>query len=157
MPSYDQNYTQVVNNVTTGSFTGAEVWIIISCILAIFIGVGLYVMYLNPENEKNTTGNLQKLHRFFNFKITVIQPILKVLYLILAIAITLSAFAFIGTNFFKFMFLILFGNIALRIIFEVLLLLLTLTNNVSDINKKMTVVEENPKKKITKNKKDEGK
>lgn len=147
MPSYDQNYTQVVTNVSTGSFTGTEVWIIISCILAIFIGIGLYIIYLNPENEKNMKGNLEKIHQFFNFKITIIKPILKVLYLISAIAISLSAFAFIGTNFFKFIFIILFGNIVLRITFEILLLLITLTNNVSEINQKLKSVDEKPKKK----------
>lgn len=155
MPSYDYNYTQVVTDATTGSFTGTEVWIIISCILAVFGGLALYVMFLNPNNEKNVQGNLVKLHQFFNFKITIIQPILKVFYLICAIAITLSAFAYLGTNFFKFLFLIVFGNVGLRISFEVLLLLMTLTNNVSEINKKM--IEEKPKKKTSKNEKDEEK
>ena len=155
MPSYDQDYAQVVTNTASGSFTGTEVWIIISCILALFGGIALYVMYLNPNNEKNLQGNLIKLHQFFNFKITIIQPILKVLYLIAAIAITLSAFAYLGTNFFKFLFMIVFGNIGLRITFEVLLLIMTLTNNVSDINKKIKEVEEKPKKKTSKTEKTE--
>ena len=155
MPSYDQDYVQVVTDATNGSFTGTEVWIIISCILAVFGGIALYVMYLNPNNEKNLQGNLIKLHQFFNFKITIIQPILKVLYLIASIAITLSAFAYLGSNFFKFLFIMIFGNISLRITFEVLLLLITLTNNVSDINKKIKVVEEKPKKKTSKVEKNE--
>lgn len=157
MPSYDQDYVQVVTDATSGNFTGTEVWIIISCILAVFGGIALYVMFLTPKNEKNIQGNLVKLHQFFNFKITIIQPILKVLYLISAIAITLSAFAYLGSNFFKFLFIILFGNIVLRITFEVLLLLMTLTNNVSDINKKIKVIEEKPKKQNKKNEKDEEK
>lgn len=157
MPTYDQDYSQIINNATNGgSFTGTEVWIIISCILAIFGGIALYVLYLNPDNEKNVKENILKLHQFFNFKITIIQPILKILYLITAIAITLSSFAYIGTNFFKFLFILVFGNVALRITFEVLLLLITLTNNVSDINKKIPVKEEKIKKKTTP-KKDEAK
>lgn len=147
MPSYDQDYTQIVTTPTTGSFTGTEVWIIISCILAVIGGIALYVMYFNPKNEKNLQGDFVKLHKFFNFKITIIQPILKVLYLISAIAVTLGSFAYIGTNFFKFFFILVAGNIALRITFEVLLLLMTLTNNVSEINKKMPKEEEKPKKK----------
>ena len=127
MPSYDQDYVQVITDTSTGSFTATEVWIIISCILAVIGGVALYVMYLSPSNEKNFKGELIKVHQFFNFKITIIQPILKVLYLISAIAITLGAFAYIGSNFFKFLFILLAGNIGLRITFEVLLLLMTLT------------------------------
>jgi len=147
MPSYDQDYVQVVTDTTTGSFTGIEVWIIISLILAVIGGIALYVMYLNPQNEKNLKGELVKVHQFFNFKITIIQPILKVLYLISAIAVTLTSFAFIGSNFFKFVFILVVGNIGLRITFEVLLLLMTLTNNVSEINKKIPIVEEKAKKK----------
>lgn len=156
MPSYDQDYVQVITDTTTGSFTGTEVWIIISFILAIIGGIALYVMYLNPKNEKNLKGELVKVHQFFNFKITIIQPILKVLYLISAIAVTLASFAYIGSNFFKFVFILVVGNIGLRITFEVLLLLMTLTNNVSEINKKMPIVEEKAKKKTkTEKEKDE--
>lgn len=156
MPSYDQDYVQVVTDTTTGSFTGTEVWIIISLILAVIGGIALYVMYLNPKNEKNLKGELVKVHQFFNFKITIIQPILKVLYLISAIAVTLASFAYIGSNFFKFVFILVAGNIGLRITFEVLLLLITLTNNVSEINKKMPIVEEKAKKKTkTEKEKDE--
>lgn len=156
MPAYDQDYGQIVANTSSGSFTGTEVWIIISCILAVIGGIALYVMFLTPKNEKNIQGNLVKLHQFFNFKITIIQPILKVFYLICAIAVTLSAFAYLGTNFFKFAIVIVFGNIALRICFEVLLLLMTLTNNVNEINKKM-IIEEKPKRKTSKIEKDEEK
>lgn len=147
MPSYDQDYVQVITDTSTGSFTATEVWIIISCILAVIGGVALYVMYLSPSNEKNFKGELIKVHQFFNFKITIIQPILKVLYLISAIAVTLGAFAYIGSNFFKFLFILLAGNIGLRITFEVLLLLMTLTKDVHEINKKTKEVIEKPKKK----------
>ena len=156
MPSYDQDYVQTITDSTTGIFTGTEVWIIISVILAVIGGLALYVMYLNPKNEKNLKGDLVKVHQFFNFKITIIQPILKVLYLISAIAVTLASFAYIGSNFFKFIFILVAGNVGLRIAFEVLLLLLTLTNNVSEINKKMPIVEDKAKKK-TKTEKDEEK
>jgi len=156
MPSYDQDYVQTITDSTTGIFTGTEVWIIISVILAVIGGLALYVMYLNPKNEKNLKGDLVKVHQFFNFKITIIQPILKVLYLISAIAVTLASFAYIGSNFFKFIFILVAGNVGLRITFEVLLLLLTLTNNVSEINKKMPIIEDKAKKK-TKTEKDEEK
>jgi len=153
MPSYDQDYVQTITDSTTGIFTGTEVWIIISVILAVIGGLALYVMYLNPKNEKILKGDLVKVHQFFNFKITIIQPILKVLYLISAIAVTLASFAYIGSNFFKFIFILVAGNVGLRITFEVLLLLLTLTNNVSEINKKMPIIEDKAKKK-TKNEKE---
>ena len=154
MPNYDQDYVQVITDTTTGSFTATEVWVIISCILAVIGGIALYVMYLSPKNEKNFKGDLLKVHKFFNFKITIIQPILKVLYLISSIAVTLGAFAYIGSNFFKFLFILVVGNIGLRMTFEVLLLLMTLANNVHEINKKIPTIEEKPKK-ASKKEKDE--
>jgi len=152
MPTQDLDYVQTINDTTTGIFTATEVWIIISCILAVFGGIALYVMYLSPKNEKNFKGDLLKVHKFFNFKINIIQPILKVLYLISALAITLSSFAYIGSNFFKFIFVLIAGNIGLRITFEVLLLLMTLAYNVNEINKKIPVIEEKQKKESKKEK-----
>lgn len=154
MPNYDQDYVQIVTD-TTGNFTATEVWIIISCLLAIIGGLALYVMYLSPKNENNFKGDLLKVHQFFNFKITIIQPILKVLYLILSIAVTLGSFAFIGSNFFKFIFVLFAGNISLRITFEVLLMLITLTNNVNAINNKLPEKVKEDKSKRTKKEKDE--
>lgn len=152
MPSYDQDYVQVVNNATSGSFTGTEVWLIISLILAVIGGIALYVIYLNPSNEKNIKGNFLKVYEFFNFKITILEPILKVLYLISAIALTLGSFAYIGSNFFKFLFILLAGNIGLRITFEIILLLITLTSDVKAINKKIPIKEEKKKVKTEKEK-----
>lgn len=155
MPNYDQDYVQVITDTPAGSFTATEVWIIISCILAVIGGIALYVMYLSPKNEKNFKGDLLKVHKFFNFKITIIQPILKVLYLISSIAVTLGAFAYIGSNFFKFLFILVVGNIGLRMTFEVLLLLMTLANNVREINKKIPAIEEKTKKSSKKEKAEE--
>lgn len=146
MPTQDLDYVQSINDTTTGIFTATEVWIIISCILAVIGGLALYVMYLSPKYENNFKGDLLKIHKFFNFKITIIQPILKVLYLISAIAITLGAFAYIGSNFFKFLFILLAGNIGIRLTFELILMLITLTNNVNEINKKIPIIEEKEKK-----------
>ena len=152
MPAQDLDYVQGLNDTTTGIFTATEVWIIISCILAVIGGLALYVMYLTPKKEKDFKGDLLKIHKFFNFKITIIQPILKVLYLVSALAVTLASFAYIGSNFFKFLFILVVGNIGLRMMFEVLLLLMTLTNNVREINKKIPVMEEKVKKTNTKEK-----
>ena len=146
MPTQDLDYVQSLNDATTGVFTATEVWIIISCILAVIGGLALYVMYLSPKNEKNFKGDLLKIHKFFNFKITVIQPILKTLYLISALAVTLGSFAYIGSNFFKFLFILVVGNIGLRMTFEIIILLLTLVNNIREINKKIPVIEEKEKK-----------
>ena len=69
--------------------------------------------------------------------ITIIVLIFIVAYLVVAIAITLSSFSFIPINFFKFIGVLVFGNIMARLGFEMLLLILKLFTDVSEINKKI--------------------
>ena len=80
---------------------------------------------------------MAKLYEFVKFKKMYITTILKVSYLILAIFITLSSFSLISTSFVGFLLTLLFGNLVLRIAYEFSLVLLSIHENVSEINKKM--------------------
>lgn len=138
MPQYDTGsiVTGSIND-TVKSFSGSEVWVIISIILAVIGGILIFTTYFNKDKGKDYTGFKKTLYDFLNFKITIIEPIFKVLYFVLAIAITLSSFSYITVNFFEFIAVLVFGNIALRLSFELLLLVLNLFKDVSDINKKI--------------------
>lgn len=153
MPNYDENYVKNINDVVTGNFTGTQVWIIVSCILAIIGGIYIYFVFVNSKKDKYK-GILAQIHDFLNFKMTIFEAVLKIVYLIAAITITFSSFAYIGTNFFKFLYILIFGNLFLRITFEVLLKLFVLAKDVSSINKKMPDKVSNTVKK-TKTKKNE--
>lgn len=136
MPQYDIDSGITNTFKTSESFTLNEVWIIVSILLAVIGGIYIYNSYFNKNKEKKYSGNKKVLYDFINFKITIIEPIFKVLYLISALAITLISFSYITTNFFKFLGLIIFGNLILRLSFEMLLLILKLFKDVSEINKK---------------------
>ena len=151
MPNYDENYVKTITDVANGSFTGTQVWIIVSCILAFIGGLFLYIVFVRNKENKYS-GNLVKVHKFLNFKLTIFEAVLKVMYLVAALSLTLSSFAFIGTNFFTFIYLLIFWNLFLRITFEVLLKLFILAKDVSDINKK---IPQNEAEKKAKPKKDE--
>ena len=153
MPMYDDGYSQVINNVTEASFTGTQVWIIISCILAIIGGLFLYFAFINKKESEQKEGFIIKVHEFLNFKLTIFESILKILYIISVLAITLSSFAFITSNFFTFIYILVFGNLSLRIVFEVLLKLFILCKDVAEINKKTSSTKDVQKK--AKTKKDE--
>ena len=149
MPQYDTDsiITNTINN-TTKSFSISEVWIIVSVLLAVTGGIFLYINYFSIDKEKKYKGLKKVLFDFINFKFTIIEPIFKVLYLIIATALTLSSFSLITTNFFEFIALIVFGNIIIRIIFELLLLTLKLFKDVSNINEKLSKKEIKSKRKI---------
>ena len=139
-------------------------WLIISAILAIVGGIVAYVLFVSKKNEGEYSGFLSDLHDFLNFKKYFIEVILKVMYLITAIFITLGSFSFIGTSVALFFLMIIVGNITARISYELILMMLTIVNNTSEINKKLSQKnvqstgasgEEKRKKKISKTEEDE--
>ena len=138
MPQYDTDsiITNTISNPTT-SFSIYEVWIIISVLLAVIGGIFLFNTYFYKDKAKEYSGLKKVLYDFVNFKFTIIEPLFKVLYLIIAITLTLSSLSLITTNFFKFIGVLVFGNILVRLIFELLLLILKLFKDVSEINSKL--------------------
>lgn len=138
MPQYDTD--SIINNTlnnSTPSFSISEVWIIVSVLLAVIGGIILYNTYFSKNNEGKFTGIKKVLYDFVNFKFTIIEPIFKVLYLITAIFLTLSSLSLITTNFFEFIAVIVFGNIIVRLAFELLLLTLKMMKDISEINMKL--------------------
>lgn len=139
MPQYDidSGVTNTLTNYET-SFSISEVWIIVSVILAVIGGIFLYNTYFNKNKENSYKGLKKVLYDFVNFKITIIEPLFRVAYLITTIAITLCSFSYLTENFFKFISILVFGNIIVRLSFELMLLTLKLIKDVSEINSKMT-------------------
>lgn len=152
MPQYDINsgITNTISNTTT-SFSIGEVWTIVSILLAVIGGIFLYTTYFSKDKENTYTSFKKLLYDFFNFKITIIEPIFRVAYLITAIAITLCSFSYLTTNFFTFLGILVFGNIIARLSFEFFLLILKLFKDVSEINSKSSKKDKQPKVEFIKN------
>ena len=66
----------------------------------------------------------------------LIEPILKVSYIILAIFITLYSFNMITVSFISFLLTLVLGNIVLRLIYEWCLVLIMIWKNTTEINDK---------------------
>lgn len=155
MPQYDTSVITSSDITSTAkSFSMGEVWIIISILLAVIGGIFIFTNYFGKDKENSYTGFKKTLYDFLHFKLTIIEPIFRVLYFIVAIAITLSSFSFISVNFFTFIGVLVFGNIGARLAFELLLLTLKLFKDVSEINVKMgkneKVVKTKKEKKLDK-------
>ena len=119
-----------------GYSNGAEVWIIVSLILGVIGGILTYFLFLTKKNDGKFKGFVKWLYEFLSFKKMCIEVILKIIYLILTIYITLSSFAFTSSPAAFFGMLIL-GNLFIRILFEFSLLFLMMFNQVKEINDKM--------------------
>lgn len=146
MPQYDTDsiITNTIDNASK-SFSISEVWIIISVLLAIIGGIFLFTNYFTKDKEKEYKGLKKVIYDFINFKFTIIEPIFRVLYLITTIALTLSSLSLITENFFQFISVLVFGNLIVRLAFELLLLTLKLFKDVSEINSKMNNNDIKPK------------
>ena len=94
------------------------------------------ISYILPYNHKYKVF-LHILHQSESANTYVVHPVLKVSYLILAIYITLTSFELIGNSFMAFVLTLVFGNIILRVIYELSLVLLTICRNTTEINKKL--------------------
>lgn len=127
------------------SAIGAIIWVILSLVIAIAGGILIYVLFLNKKNEGKLTGFPKWLYEVLGFKKMLVEMLLKVSYLILAIYITLSSLAMIISNFFGFLFMLVGGNLMLRIGYEFALMTIIMCRNTTEMNanlKKLVPKEE---------------
>lgn len=129
------NYDYMMNS-TTSSIQGSVVWFIIAAVLAVIGGIVIYFLFVKSDKKENNKY-LAWFKDFADFKKMLIEPILKITYLILAIFITLYSFGLIGVSFVAFLLTLIFGNLLLRLAYETTLILLMICKNTTEINKKM--------------------
>ena len=120
------------------------IWAI--CIfLAILGGILLHFLFLNKKNEGQFQGFLGWLYDFLNFKKMLAEQILRVLYLISASFITLYALGLllfleggaVGDRLLMFLFMLVGGNVIARIMYELVLIVLIICRNTTEINEKL--------------------
>ena len=115
-------------------FAASGIWTIVSVILAIIGGIVLYFTFLSKKNEGKFTGFLGWLYDFLTFKKMMIENVLKILYIIVALFVTLSSFGLMSISFLAFLLTLVIGNVLTRVIYELLLVKLVICKNTT-INK----------------------
>lgn len=123
---------------SSNSMADASVWMIVSIILAIVGGILIYFLFLSKKNEGKFNGFVGWLYDFLSFKKMFMEALLKITYLIVALYITLSSFALIGSSFIGFLAMLIIGNVVARLVYEFSLLLLVICRNTTEINKKLS-------------------
>lgn len=134
--TYGTDFADISTTTPTKAASGM-IWVVISAILAVIGGIVLYFTFLSKKNEGKFTGFLGWMYDFLTFKKMMIENLLKILYLIAALFITLGSFALISTSFIAFLMTLVFGNIAARVVYELFLVTLVICRNTTDINKKL--------------------
>lgn len=139
--SYNSLYNTPSYTSTTSSSLisdGAAIWLLIAAILAVVGGILVYTMFLSKKNDNKLKGFKKRLYDFLKFDVLTIEVILKVTYLIAAIFVSLASFSYLGSDaWYMFFVQIVFGNIALRLCYELILITVLLWRNTEDIKKSL--------------------
>ncbi len=130
------NYGYTTTGYSSPSTSAAAViWLLIALIIAVIGGICLYFTVFSKKNEGKYKGFMAWLYDFVKFKKMYVATILKVTYMISAIFMTLAAFAFI-TQVLVFFGMLILGNLFLRVMYEFSLVLLSIHENVVELNEK---------------------
>ena len=134
---YDYDYIGgSSNNIGSATITsGAVIWIIVAAILAIVGGILTYFLFIKKDN-KGLNKKLVTLKELLDFRIMIIEPILKVLYLIGTIYVILFSFSFIGQSFLLFLIVLILGPITIRLVYEGFLIMIMIWKNTKEIAQK---------------------
>ena len=88
------------------------------------------------EVPSEITSQIPKLTNL-GFKKMMIENVLKILYIIVALFVTLSSFGLMSISFLAFLLTLVIGNVLTRVIYELLLVKLVICKNTTEINKKL--------------------
>ncbi|MCL2086319.1 MAG: hypothetical protein FWH05_01835 [Oscillospiraceae bacterium] len=110
---------------------------VLAVALGIVGGILLYTLFLNKNNEGKFSGFAGWLYEFLNFKKMLAEMLLKITYLMAACIVTLfSLFVILPSNFLYSIFVLVFGNVILRLGYEFSLVILIICRNTTEINNK---------------------
>lgn len=112
-------------------------WYIASIILAVIGALLVVTLFLTKQNKDKLKGFLKWLYDFLNFDFLTIELIIKALYAGVTIFVILNSFNFIAVDFLEFLKYLISGIILSRIVFELMLMLIKIWRNTTDINNKM--------------------
>ncbi len=112
---------------------------IISVVLAIAATVVAYILIIPNYRREKLNGFFRWIHDLFNFKVLLLEHILKSLYILATFFVIIYSFChlFTGAGFIDFLVILIGGPVALRIVFEFIMLMIVLVRNTNDINKKL--------------------
>lgn len=117
------------------SMESAGSWAGIALILAIIGGILTYFLFI--KNKNKFSEKLEIVRDLLDFKIMIIEPILKILYLIITIYIVLISFNFISVHFLAFILFLLIGIVVTRLAYEACLVMIMIWKNTKEINEKL--------------------
>jgi hypothetical protein len=126
-PSYNYYY----------GFGAACVAITVAIIAAIIVGCVLYVLFVRGDRNEKLTGNKAKFYNFLNFNKFYAEEIFKFFYIVSAAIFTFVGIVMLFVNFASGIILLVIGNIALRVSYELLMMFIILCRRTASVDKRL--------------------
>lgn len=123
------------SNTNINAVAGSAIWGIIAAVLAVVGGILVYFLFIKKDN-KGLSKKLVTLKELLDFRIMIIEPILKVLYLIGTIYVILVSFSLISISFLLFLIVLILGPIIVRLMYEGFLIMIMIWKNTKEIAQK---------------------
>ena len=134
----DYEASQLLNSLISGSSnTGAQVWAILAPILAIVGAILLYFLFVRQKDDpKNPTA--KALKDFLSFKTMKVEALVKMFYYASTFYVILTSFNWLtlgGDYIFQFFCQLILYPIAIRLAYELVMVLIGIWHNTSDKKK----------------------
>ncbi len=112
----------------------------IAILVAVILGVVLYFTFLKKENEGKFTGWKNVVYDFFNFNKFYTEEIMKFVYVMLTAAFVVIGVFMLFIDFATGLILLVLGNVALRVSYELIMMFVILCRKTVSIDRKLDKV-----------------
>lgn len=132
-----------LSDILSLSYSTAQTVTVLSIIFlvaALAGGVVLYFLVFGKKKDGKYQGFMKWLYDFVHFRVLTVEAIVKILYLISAIAVTLSSFLYFAGGLIGLLLCplqIVLGNILVRVAYEFAIMMILLVRNTNEINAKL--------------------
>lgn len=134
--SYGSSMDSLARTANTANNVAS--WAMPALIISLVAAILIFFLFLSKKNEGKFKGFAAWLYDFLSFKKLAVEAILKIAYITLALYITIMSFSIISLNFGSFLLMLIGGNVLIRVVYELMLVLLIVCRNTSEINEKLS-------------------
>jgi len=115
-------------------------WIVMA--IAAIVGLVLFFTFLRRKNENKFHGGTRKVYNFFNFNRFYTEDIIRLLYIMCAFALTAGGVVYIiRGSIILGIALIIGGNLALRLLSELMVVFMVMVRRLVSVDKKLSKIE----------------
>ena len=112
--------------------------LIIGIAAAVAVTVLMYIFVIPENARKHLPGFLRLIHDLVNFRVMVLEPVIKLLYVLCTLGCIFTGILLLfGDPFWIGLIVLIIGPLVLRIIYEMIMLFIIQVQNVITINRKL--------------------